>query len=132
MRNRKGANHATKEGRATKTLPKQEVKMEAVDAPPMSVRKMEGAPHPPLLELGTGTLEVTEIPEVKNVHHPLLHLKPGGGTGQTTSLRMAMKITPRRGGWPGWPGPCSRRVSMWTFPPKSRGAVPKRRTLFSG
>ena len=41
-------------------------------------------------------------------------------------------ITPRRGDWPGWPGPSRLQGWMSNSLLKSRGAALKRRTWFSG
>ena len=41
-------------------------------------------------------------------------------------------ITPRKGAWPGWPGPSLLQGWMSSSLMRSRGAAPKRRTWFSG
>ena len=42
------------------------------------------------------------------------------------------EITPRRGAWPGWPGPSLLQGWMSSSLMRSRGVAPKRRTWFSG
>ena len=62
---------------------------------------------------------------------PLLpQVTPGSAhRGITLPLRV---ITPRRGGWPGWPSPSWLQGWMSSSLMRSRGAALKRRTWFSG
>ena len=63
--------------------------------------------------------------------HPLLPqvILRSAPRGITLHLR---GITPRRGAWPGWPGPSLLQGWMSSSLMRSRGAAPKRRTWFSG
>ena len=69
--------------------------------------------------------------------HPVLLLHPllpqviprSAHRGITLPLR---GITPRRGDWPGWPGPSLLHGWMSSSLMRSRGAAPKRRTWFLG